>query len=203
MNTQPSRSLPWVSVVCFVLLTAIEVARVIQQGVGGGTLTALLLALLFISCLFAYFDIRDFLRLRAVTASHPAAFVAHIVIYPELVAQLDKLAEIVGCPPLKVRSGRHGTIAVDATTFGVFGGYAKPEELFATSGLRLRSARIARSQQGLWKLPCLELEYEAGQDSVVIDLSIMRVRFGIPRVVSKRVLERILPDVMRLMVVRK
>ena len=202
MNTQSSRSLAWLSIVCFALVAAIVVARVFQQGIGDGTLTGLLLGAVFVSGVFAYFDIRDFLRFRAVSATHPLFFVSHVVIYTEFVSQLNMLAETVAPGALRSRSGRHGTIAVNATTFAVFGGSAKPKALFATSELRLRDVRIARSQQGLWKLQCLELEYETGDRTVVIDVPLLQIRLGIPRVVSKKRLEQMLPEVTRLLAVR-
>lgn len=202
MNTQSSRFLPWLSIVCFALVAAIEVARVFQQGIGSGTLTGLLLGAVLVSGVFAYFDIRNLLRFRSVSAAHPRSFVSQVVMYPELVPQLNELAGAAGRSPLKIRSGTHGTIAIDAATFAVFGGSVKPKALFATSELRLRDVRIARSQQGLWKLQCLELEYETDDRTVVIDVPLLQIRLGIPRVVSKKRLEQMLPEVTRVLAVR-
>jgi len=203
MNMQSSKSLLWIGVVCFVLLAAIEIERVTRRGIGEGTLSGLLLAVVLVGCMFVYFDVRDYLRLKAVRTAHPGVFVSHVVIYPELVSQLNKLAEIMGGSPVEIRPGRHGTIAVDAVEFGIFGGYAKPKELFVASGLQLIDARIAGMQQGLWKRPCLELAFEVGQKDVVVDLSLLRIRFGVPRVLSKRALEKLLPDITRFVIEQK
>jgi hypothetical protein len=201
MRPQRSQLLPWFSVLCFALLAALEIGTVARQGGIGNVLQVVFGVPLVLVFVLAYIDLLDFLRTRAARRAHPGEFVASIVAYQELRPQLNRVTSLLKLPPQKVRMMRYFSLVVTSMGFSLLGGVIQPKTYFSASGLRLIDAKIVRVPQGKWTLSCLELEYEVGKTTVILDFALMQVRFGIPGEMRAKVLEGALADVRQLITV--
>jgi hypothetical protein len=193
----------WFAVACCVGVVALQVSTVVREGVTGGTLPGVLLGVVTVAIIVAPVLVWDSLRLRSVRAAHPEAFVANFLTYPELALQLHVVAGLMQIPLKRLRYAGHSTVVVDSSGLVIVGGVLKPEVLFSASGLRLLAARVVSTRQGLWVLPCLELDFEVDEETVSFDLCLLRSWYGFPRVVPKKMLEQLLPKLGKFVVASK
>jgi hypothetical protein len=200
VKTSPSLFRQWVGVACLVGAVAFQVSTVVREGVTGGTMPGVLLGLGTAAIIVIPFFVRDFLRLRAVRAAHPGAFVASGLVFPELVSQMNVLAGLLGLRLINVSYGRHVVVVIDSSGFTLFVGGSRPKVLFSGPGSRLLAARIVSTRQGRWILPCVEVEFEVGGEIATLDLPIAQTWHGLPHTAHRKALERILPELAKFVV---
>lgn len=203
MRKHPSLFWQWFAVACFVGVAALQISTVVREGVSSDLPALIPLGLGIGAVIVAPVLVSDSLRLRAVRAAHPDAFVANCLTYPELVLQLHVVAGLMHIPLRRLRYAGHSTIVVDSSGLVIFGGVLKPKVLFAASGLRFAAARVVSTRQGLWVLPCLEVDFEVGEETVTFDLCLLRSWHGFPRVWPKKMLEQHLHELDKFVVPAK
>jgi hypothetical protein len=179
----------WLGVVAYVALAALEVLNAVRGGINGGSLIGVVLGIATVVLFFFLIDMRIVSHRKTVERAHPGAYVSSIVAYPELIAQLRKLRDVLGTANVPLRANRYYTIGVTESDLIFFGGFWANREFLTIPMSFVADVCTVQAPQGKWQLYCIELRFKAPQTSLPLDLCLLRIRYGLPRVVPKGVLE--------------
>ena len=138
-------------------------------------------SLLLTLLIFGIFDRRNQLRIRALSASHPGAFIGQVVVDPILVRQIDDFTVPLRGRRSEVRPNSYASLVADRSSIQIFSGSREPRLAASFPTSTLTSARLGSSQAGIRILPCLNLSFEKGGTGTTLNVLLFRTSHGVPR----------------------